>query len=187
MEWSSIAFYLVSFLILLTGGLVAFRPKPIESALWLVVNFFLTSALYVFLGSYFVATIQILVYTGAIVVLFTFVILLLNLDPKELGLNEALPWTSFVLVIGAISAVLLCFHVATPELLATMPDLEDAHLFGSVENFSKEFLTKYYWGFEIAGFLLLLAIVGVGLLASRETNKARLAPPKSTNTDKEAA
>lgn len=174
-------FFLLSGLMLLSGALVAFRPKPIESALWLITNFFLTSALYVLMGSYFVAVIQVLVYAGAIMVLFTFVILLLNLDPEEEGEQSSMPWISFVLLVGSISAVLLCFHIATPELLKKMDSLPEASGFGSIESFSKAFLTNYIWSFEVAGVLLLLAVIGVGLLAYRK-------PPSSTHHHhKEAA
>lgn len=162
-----IVFYILATMILISGGLVAFRPKPIESALWLILNFILTSALYVLLGNEFVAVIQVLVYAGAIVVLFTFVILLLNLNPKELGLTSAMSWSSGVLFVAAIAVVLLCMHIATPSLLETMPEVDQVSDYGTIENFSRVFLERYIWSFEVAGILLLLAIVGVGLLSNR--------------------
>jgi NADH-quinone oxidoreductase subunit J len=169
MEAPNLVFYVIAALILVTGGLVAFRPKPIESALWLIVNFICTSALYVLLGAHFVAVIQVLVYAGAIVVLFTFVIMLLNLNPKELGLTAAVPWTSIVLLSGTVAVVFLCLHVATPELLKPMGAIStEAAGWGSLEHFSKVFLHKYVWGFQVAGVLLLMAILAVGLLAHRK-------------------
>jgi len=166
MNLQEVVFYILGALLLITGGLVAFRPKPIESALWLIVNFICTSALYVLLGAHFVAVIQILVYAGAIVVLFTFVIMLLNLNPQELGLTAAVPWTSIVLISGTIGVIFLCLHVATPELLKDLPALaENAGTWGTLESFSKVFLVKYVWSFEIAGVLLLMAVLVVGLLA----------------------
>lgn len=164
----NIPFLVIASLILLTGAFVAFRPKPIESALWLILNFFLTSVLYVLLGAHLAAVVQVLVYAGAIMVLFTFVILLLNLDPKELGGDTPLPWTGFVMLIGTITAVFLCFHIATPALLEPMRDLSEAPNFGTIEAFSRELLTNYAWSFEVAGILLLMAVIGVGLLAYRE-------------------
>lgn len=167
MSVESIVFLVIAGLMLVSAGLVAFRPKPIESALWLIVNFFFTSALYVLIGAHFAAIIQILVYAGAIVVLFTFVILLLNLDPEEVGTTASAPWTSLVMVLASISAVLLCMHIATPKLLEGMPALSD-NGYGTVEGFARVFLGKYVLGFEIAGVLLLLAVIGVGLLAYRK-------------------
>ncbi|MGA0163347.1 MAG: NADH-quinone oxidoreductase subunit J [Bdellovibrionota bacterium] len=164
-----IAFYVLSALLLLTGALVAFRPRPMECALWLILHFFLTAALYVLLGAHFAAVIQILVYAGAIVVLFTFVILLLNLNPQELGGSGATPWSSFVLFVGSLASILLCFHVATPELLKPIPELAPESIFGSIESFSIQLLTNYMWSFEVAGVLLLLAVIAVGMLAYRKS------------------
>ncbi len=164
----NVAFYVLAALLLLSGALVAFRPRPMECALWLILHFFLTSALYVLLGAHFAAVIQILVYAGAIVVLFTFVILLLNLNPQELGGASVTPWSSFVLFIGSIATILLCFHVATPSLLKPLPEMAPDSIFGSVESFSIQLLTNYVWSFEIAGILLLLAVIVVGMLAYRK-------------------
>lgn len=172
MSTTEIVFYILAALLIFTGAMVAFRSKPIESALWLILNFICTSALYVLLGAHFVAVIQILVYAGAIVVLFTFVILLLNLNPRELGMTAAVPWTSLVLFVGTIAIVLFCMHVATPELAADLPELPHAsESFGSLDSFARVFLHKYIWAFEVAGVLLLLAILAVGLLSYRAGQK----------------
>ncbi|TVQ80708.1 MAG: hypothetical protein EA369_01780 [Bradymonadales bacterium] len=169
-----ISFYILAIFLLGSSALVAFRPRPIEAALWLILHFFLTSILYVIMGSHFVAIIQLLVYAGAIVVLFTFVILLLNLNPEELGLKTSVSWASFVLFLGGIGAVLLCLHVATPELLAPLSEVERASDFGSIESFSRALLGRYVWGFEVAGVVLLLAVVGVGLLAYKKPKGSKL-------------
>jgi NADH-quinone oxidoreductase subunit J len=160
-------FLIFAALILGTAMLVAFRPRPIESAMWLILNFFLTAGLYVLLGSNFVGIIQILVYAGAIMVLFVFVVLLLNLDPRELGTEAGLSWASLVLFMGCITFIMFALHLATPEMMKTLPPL-NASNFGSVESISRELLTNYVWGFELAGGILLLAVVGVGLLAYRK-------------------
>lgn len=167
MATMDIIFFVLGGLLLASSALVAFRPKPIEAALWLVLHFFVTSAIYVLLGSHFVAVIQILVYAGAIVVLFTFVILLLNLNPEELGLKTSVSWASFVLFMTGLGAVFLCFHIASPELLRPMPHPEAGSGFGSIESFSHLLLEKYVWSFEVAGIILLLAIIGVGVLAQK--------------------
>ena len=177
-----LAFYLVAGLMLLSAGLVAYRPKPLESALWLILHFFLTSTLYVFLGADFVAVVQLLVYAGAIVVLFTFVILLLNLNPQEISGGESLRWTSTVLFLCALGAVLFCLHIASPSLLEKMPAAGPS--FGSIEAFSRMMIQNYSWSFEVAGLLLLLAVVGVGLLAYRRPSHRK---PKDLENKREAA
>ncbi|MDB5039071.1 MAG: NADH-ubiquinone/plastoquinone oxidoreductase chain 6 [Bacteriovoracaceae bacterium] len=174
MENSQIVFFIFSALILVTAGLVAFRPRPVESAMWLILNFFLTAGLYVLLGSHFVAVIQVLVYAGAIMVLFVFVILLLNLDPRELGTDSSVSWGSLILFVAFLSFILLSLHVTTPELLEKMPPIKAGSTFGTVEALSKTLLTDYIFGFEMAGVILLLAIMGVGLLAYRKINNPRI-------------
>lgn len=166
----NVVFFIFSGLILLTAGLVALRPRPIESAMWLILNFFLTAGLYVLLGAHFIAIVQILVYAGAIMVLFTFVILLLNLDPRELGADYAVSWASLVLFLGALTFVLVAVRLASPELLQQVPKSSNAAL-GTIESISQVLLTKYIWGFELAGIILLLAVIGVGLLAHRPSRR----------------
>lgn len=163
-----IIFFILSAMILVSAALVAFRPRPVESAMWLILNFFLTAGLYVLLGAHFVAVIQVLVYAGAIMVLFVFVILLLNLDPRELGEEQKMSWGSLVLFVGFLTFLLLALRVATPELLKPLPPLVEKSTFGSVEDISRKLLTEYVWGFELAGVILLLALIGVGLLAYRK-------------------
>lgn len=163
-----VLFYVFATLILVTAGLVAFRPRPVESAMWLILNFFLTAGLYVLLGSHFVAVIQVLVYAGAIMVLFVFVILLLNLDPRELGSEAPVGWGSLVLFISFLSFVLLSLHISTPQLLEKMSTLPEGSKFGTVEELSMTLIRDYLWSFEVAGIILLLAIIGVGLLSYRK-------------------
>lgn len=159
-------FWVICSMIVVTASFVAFRPRPVESAMWLILNFFLTSALYVLLGSHFVAVIQVLVYAGAIVVLFIFVLFLLNLDHREKN-PAPISWVSLVIFLGFLSFVMMALKMVHPELMAALPPIEEEG-FGTIENFSRKFLADYIWGFEVAGFLLLMAIVGVGLLAYRK-------------------
>lgn len=167
-------FFVFASLILITAGLVAFRPRPVESAMWLILNFFVTAALYAMMGSHFVAVIQVLVYAGAILVLFVFVILLLNLDPRELGSEGKLPWGSMVLFVAFLSFFLLCLHIATPKLLEPLAIQSSDRAFGTIESLSAALLSRYVFGFEAAGIILLLAILGVGLLAYRKRSVVKV-------------
>ncbi|MBN8555115.1 MAG: NADH-quinone oxidoreductase subunit J [Deltaproteobacteria bacterium] len=188
MEIQQILFFSFAALILLSAALVALRPRPIESAMWLILNFFLTAGLYILLGSNFVSIIQVLVYAGAIMVLFVFVILLLNLDPREFGSEAGLPWTSLVMFIGFLTFIVLSLHVATPELMKKLPEIKEtgAGVFGSIESISMVLLKNYVWGFEIAGVILLLALIGVGLLAYRKPPvRARAIHTSTTDTMKD--
>lgn len=177
---SDVLFWIFATLILVTAGLVALRPRPIEGAMWLILNFFFTAGLYVLLGAHFVAVIQVLVYAGAIMVLFVFVIMLLNLDPRELGADESVGLTrsGLVLFVAFLTFVLLSLKLTTPLLLERLPALPEQSQFGSLDALARVLLTKYVFGFEVAGIILLLAIIGVGLLAYR----APRAPVTPTTT-----
>ena len=168
MEIERILFFILSALILLTAGLAALRPRPIESAMWLILNFFITAALYVLLGSHFVAVIQVLVYAGAIMVLFVFIILLLNLDPHEVSTEAVMPWTHLILACGALSFVMLSLSIIEPATSSSFGPINASSAFGTIENIANQLVTHYMWSFEIAGVILLLAIIGVGMLAYRK-------------------
>lgn len=146
------------------AGVVAFR-NALRSAMCLVVNFIMLGALYFTLEAEMLGITQIVVYTGAIMVLFLFVIMLLNLgsssnldetkDPKvALGLLGAL-------VVFALLAVLVLKRVMN------ITDPGPSTQFGRPDNLGGEIFTLYTWPFEAASFLLLVGIVGSILLAKR--------------------
>ena len=76
-------FFVLGAVALISGGLVVFQPHPLRSALWLIVNFFAVAGIYLLAHAEFIAAIQVIVYAGAIIVLFLFVIMLLNLRRPE--------------------------------------------------------------------------------------------------------
>ncbi|MFI5354505.1 MAG: NADH-quinone oxidoreductase subunit J, partial [Desulfobaccales bacterium] len=76
-------FFVLGAVALISGGLVVFQPHPLRSALWLIVNFFAVAGIYLLAHAEFIAAIQVIVYAGAIIVLFLFVIMLLNLRLPE--------------------------------------------------------------------------------------------------------
>src|SRR4030043_929404 len=78
-----ILFFLLGAVALVSGGLVVFQKHPLRSALWLIVNFFAVAGIYLLAHAEFIAAIQVIVYAGAIMVLFLFVIMLLNLRQPE--------------------------------------------------------------------------------------------------------
>lgn len=155
-------------------GVVAFN-NAIRSALCLVLNFFLLAVLYFTLNAQFLGIIQIVVYTGAIMVLFLFVIMLLNLG----GINVAIQKKDPKLILGGVLGLGLFALIATQVLLplqsVTSPRASDD--FGKPENIGSVLFSGYVWPFELASFLLLIGIVGSILLAKR-----RLVPTKVLDT-----
>jgi NADH-quinone oxidoreductase subunit J len=141
------------------------RRSPVASALWLVVTLFSLAALFVLLDAQFIAVLQVLVYAGAIMVLFLFVIMLLNLGrggPSDLkgplGLGVG------VFLAGLLLVQLLVLRQTGPAAGgAVRPALE----LGMIPSVARPLFTAYLVPFEITSMLLLAAIVGAVVLAKR--------------------
>lgn len=144
-------------------GVVAFN-NPIRSALCLVMNFFLLAVLYFTLRAEMLGITQIVVYTGAIMVLFLFVIMLLNLGVPMPA--EKLDFKKPVgILVGAGLFVLLASEILPGLLRFTEPGALDD--FGKPQSIGKTLFTSYFFPFEAVSILLLVGIVGSILLAKR--------------------
>lgn len=148
---------------LVSGGMVVFQRHPLRSALWLIVNFFAVAGLYLLANAEFIAAIQIIVYAGAIMVLFLFVIMLLNLrQPEEevrfLHLGQKIGG----IVLAGFTILIMIYTIAK----AVLPPGKDAPPgLGNTESIAKLLFTDYLLPFEVTSVLLLVAIVGAVVLA----------------------
>jgi len=152
--------------IVLTAVLVVASRKPVSSALSLLVMFFHVAGLYVLLNAEFIAAVQIIVYAGAILVLYLFVVMLLNLRAEESYHKQYLVG----LVIGLailIEAVLILSRSGFADrafpAAAPAPDL----LAGNTEGIGRALYTTYLFPFEVASLILLVAMIGAILLAKK--------------------
>lgn len=144
--------------------MVIAHPSPVYSALFLVLTLFLLAVYFLFLDAHVVAALQIIVYAGAIMVLFLFVIMLLNLQSETLrtqrrGLGRV------ALIGGVVLAAELGLLLARPTA-DPAPDTPPEG-FGTVEALSRELFTTYVLPFEVTGLLLLVAVIGAVVLAKR--------------------
>ena len=148
---------------------VVISASAIRSALALVLNFFMLAVLYFTLNAQTLGIIQIVVYTGAIMVLFLFVIMLLNLSGSSILTEKLDPR----LIVGGILGLGLFALIATQILLPlqSVSTVRAPDDFGKPENLGSFLFSAYVWPFELASFLLLIGIVGSILLAKR-----RMAP-----------
>ena len=167
---TAIAFYVIAACILGFAVLVISTKDTVHSVLFLVLDFLFVAALYVLLGAEFLAAIQILVYAGGIVVLYLFVVMLVNLKrPPE---AHADPHRKTALGFGLAAAVLAelaavaVYSANTPA----RPIVEAAAVpvTGNTEVVGWMFYTSYLIPFEIASMLLLVAMIGAIVLAKRE-------------------
>jgi len=163
----AIAFYTLAALILGFGVLVITAKSTVHSVLFLVADFLCVAALYVLLQAQFLAVIQVMVYAGGIVVLYLFVVMLVNLkrppeahsDPRRLGKLGLAMSVAVLVELGAIFAL----GWAKPDV-AGGPGLSPKN----VEQLGRLLYQDYLIPFEVASVLLLVAMIGAIVLAKRE-------------------
>ena len=168
METFQLVFFIVLAVVSVFSAIMMItRRSPINSALYLILNFFTIAGFFLLLKAQFLAVIQVLVYMGAIMVLFLFVIMLLNLhDEKKLSEQFSYKKISALL----ISILLFCllgytvYYGFTEKFQGENPDAE---LIGTAQSLGFELVTTYSFPFEVAAFLLLAAIVGAVVLAKK--------------------
>ncbi len=167
----AIAFYVISAFILGFAVLVVSTKNTVHAVLFLVLNFLAVAALYVLLTAQFLAVIQVLVYAGGIVVLYLFVVMLVNLKrpPEDHSAPQRRGWLGFALsgvVLAQLAAILVWggAGVATDSSAAQTSDLA----LNNVERIGMLLYADYLIPFEVASMLLLVAMVGAIILAKRE-------------------
>lgn len=161
-------FYFFSLLLLIFGVGVVINRNPVASALCLVVSFIGLAAIYVGLNAYFLGTIQVLVYAGAVMVLFLFIIMLLDIkEETRRKLNKVAVGGGLVLTIGflALLTSVIAGFKGGEKRLSQAPINQNA---SDVEEIGKTLFTDYTFHLQIVGVLLLVATVGVVVLSRRE-------------------
>ncbi|MGV8879928.1 MAG: NADH-quinone oxidoreductase subunit J [Sphingobacteriaceae bacterium] len=160
-------FYFVAFLSIFFSLLVIFSKNPVHSVLYLIITFFTFTIHYVLLNAQFLAVVNFIVYMGAIMVLFLFVIMLLNLNKETEPSKSNL--VKFAAIVGGGSFLVIL--VASLKLLDHSADvvLQDPNL-GLVKNLGKVLFSEFLLPFEVSSILLLSAMVGAVLLAKKDPN-----------------
>jgi NADH-quinone oxidoreductase subunit J len=167
MALPDILFYVFAFLTLLCGVLVVANPfsrNPVTSALFLVLTIVSMAGLFVLLHAFFLAAVQVLVYAGAVMVLFLFVIMLLDLQDEERRKIKKFGLVAGLISVGAIAAIFVRSLLASkPGEHLPVPQLE-----GGTAALGKLLFTDYLLPFEIVSILLLVAMVGAILLSKKD-------------------
>ena len=172
---SSLAFFIFAGAALAFSLMTVLRKNPVSSAFSLVMVFFCFAGIYAILGAHLVAALQILVYAGAIMVLFVFVIMLLSSDTPSLDLKKTPTWfkaAAALLVLGLFIVMTRVFRgdapasapgPFTPEAIAAAG--------GNTRVLSELMFSEYILPFELTSVLLLAGIVGAVAIAKRHTKK----------------
>jgi len=146
--------------------MVVLSKHPIRSVIFLVVTFFFISSLYILMNAQFLAIVNIIVYAGAIMVLFLFVLMLLNLNKTSEPESTLLVKLSSLIAAGGLFLVLIAALKDTIQLSKTYTLKNEA--IGTVESLGNLLFSKYVVPFEVSSILFISAMVGAVLLAKRE-------------------
>ncbi|GAC1573719.1 MAG: NADH-quinone oxidoreductase subunit J [Candidatus Elarobacter sp.] len=170
-----IGFWILAILMIASAVFTVTAKQPVHSVVGLLANFICLAAMYLTLQAEFLAVMQIVVYSGAILVLFVFVIALLSSGVAEFDVGpDRMPKVLVpAIVLGVIAlGVITVTSVRTPIVehttIATNGTTGDANAFGSVANFGMALFTSNLLPFEVTAFVLMVSIVGVVLIAGDE-------------------
>ena len=167
---ATLAFYLFAGLVVLAAAMTILSRNPVHSVLWLILSFFNAAGLFVLLGAEFLAMILVIVYVGAVAVLFPFVVMMLDVDFARLraGFSRYLPW-GFALAVVLATELLLVFgqgsfgmSAASPSHAPVIAGMTNTQALGSL------IYTRYVFIFQAAGMVLLTAMIGAIVLTHRQ-------------------
>ena len=170
-----IAFYLFAILVVSSGALTILSRNPVHSVLWLILAFFNAAGLMILLGAEFIAMLLVIVYVGAVAVLFLFVVMMLDIDFAELraGFVSYLPFGLLIALVLLAEIILgIGLWSAGPIELAQRaapanPELSNIQAIGGI------LYTRYIFLFEAAGIVLLVAMIGAIVLTHRARGGVR--------------
>ncbi|GER08403.1 NADH:ubiquinone oxidoreductase subunit J [Iodidimonas muriae] len=169
MSLTALAFYLFASITVFSGFMVIASKNPVHSVLFLILAFFNASGLFLLLGAEFLAMLLIIIYVGAVAVLFLFVVMMLDINYTEMreGFLQYLPIGALIGLIVLVELIMVVgvWQVA-PEIIGTpavaaAPDLTNTEALGAV------LYTQYIYAFQAAGIVLLIAMIGAIVLTLR--------------------
>ena len=168
MSITEILFWALSVIAFLSALIMITSKNPVYSVLALIITFFCISGHYILLNAQFLAIVNFIVYMGAIMVLFLFVLMLLNLnkdtEPLKSNLVKGIGVVAAMCLLVTVAGSLRLLEVSQPLVLKN-PEI------GLVENLGKVLFSDFLLPFEISSILLLTAMVGAVLLAKNESKK----------------
>jgi len=162
-------FYFIAFLSILFALLVIFSKNPVHSVLYLILTFFTFTIHYVLLNAQFLAIVNFIVYMGAIMVLFLFVLMLLNLNKDSEPIKTNM--VKFAAIIGGCCLLLTIVAALQVNKISGVVTHADDNL-GLVKNLGQVLFNQFLLPFEVSSLLLFSAMVGAVLLATKDKSNA---------------
>ena len=171
----TIAFYLFATLVILSGALTILARNPVHSVLWLILAFFNAAGLMVLVGAEFIAMLLVIVYVGAVAVLFLFVVMMLDIDFAELraGVAQYLPFGMllFVVLLAEIIFAVAAWDAGGINMNASLAPTPEG--VSNITAIGTLLYTRYLFIFEGAGLVLLVAMIGAIVLTHRKRGGTR--------------
>lgn len=163
----NVLFFLFALTAIASGIMVILSHNPVRAVLFLIFTFFNTAALWLLAQAEFLALTLVLVYVGAVMTLFLFVLMMMNIEvaSKKYRFVKKIP----VIVLGLVGFGLICISATKPELFQQVfsPITQNISLMPNVNAIGQVLYTEYFYAFEVAGVLLLVAIMAAISLAYR--------------------
>ena len=176
MTVQAFAFYLFASIVVASGALTILSRNPVHSVLWLILAFFNAAGLFVLMGAEFIAFILVIVYVGAVAVLFMFVVMMLDINFVRLreGYLQYLPVGGLIGLILLVELVLVAgTWTFSPQEQAMVAEAPTPLTVTNVEALGDLFYTSYFYLFQAVGFILLVAMVSAITLTLRHRPDTR--------------
>lgn len=165
MSATQVLFYILSAIAVGSAILVVLSRNPVHSVLWLIVTFFAISGHYILMNAQFLGIVNLIVYAGAIMVLFLFVIMLMNLNAESEPQKNR--WLRFAgIIAGGCLLLVLVAALKDAEVKGMQAQLGSGEI-GLIENLGKTLFTEYVVPFEISSILFLSAMVGAVVIGKK--------------------
>jgi NADH-quinone oxidoreductase subunit J len=162
-----IIFYILAAITLSTAFLTIYSKNPIHSAIYLVICFFSIAGHYLLFNAQFLAIVHIIVYSGAIMILFLFTIMLMNLNKEDEVHKPRITRLGAIVVFCLLSIVMMGVFVNSKTMMGEYDMTGEDYQ--SIKKLGKILLNEYMVPFEFASILLLVAMIGTVLLSKKET------------------
>lgn len=172
----ALAFYVFAAITILSGLMVVTARNPVHSVLWLILAFFNSAGLFVLMGAEFLAMVLVVVYVGAVAVLFLFVVMMLDINFRNLRQGA----TNYAMIGGIIGVILLLELIFLLGSAAVLPkDVAGSHpapafdMMTNTHALGHILYTDYFYLFQAAGLVLLVAMIGAIVLTLRQREGVR--------------
>ena len=171
--FAAILFFLFSFLILISALLVITSKNPVNSVIFLIFSFFNAAGIFLIAGAEFLALIMLIVYVGAVAVLFLFVVMMLDLNFEELNKKTNFVRTSIIITCILLIEMFVLFFYYPQEQSLIINKHNNTSGLTNTEIIGSKIYTEHFFHFQIAGLILLVAMIGAIVLTLRHRDNVR--------------